>query len=428
MFADDYRAEPFWYADAALPEIEARPLPPSVDVLVVGGGYTGLCAARETALAGRSTCVLDAGAIGSGCSSRNGGQVSFSLKPSHEALKAAHGQSFADGAYGEALDALTELSALVSSNGLSCDWRARGGFVGAHTRRHFDGLLRDASASWPGARFPAEIVTRARLHEEIDSPLYCGGLVYPDEVSVHPLKLLRALFERAQSAGVEFRAHCAVRGIERREGEFMVETEQGRIRARQVLIATNGYTGAVSPWHARRVIPIGSYIIATEPLDPDLLLRLIPQRRNVGDTRRVVVYVRPSDDGRRLLFGGRAAARETDVTRCVPRMHAMMSEMFPALRQARVSRAWMGFVGFTFDRMPHVGEREGLFYAMGYCGQGIPLATYYGRKVGLRMVGQADGDTVLWNRPFTSRAYYRGFPWFLPMAIRGYRVADRLGL
>jgi len=218
-----------------------------------------------------------------------------------------------------------------------------------------------------------------------------------------------------------------VLGLDRTRDCFAVRTSRGTLRARQVLLATNGYTGALSPWHRRRVVPIGSYIVATEELDPALVRRLIPHARNVGDTRRVVIYLRPSPDGRRILFGGRAAAAEQDVTRCVPRLRQMMAQIFPELGAARISRAWMGFVGFTFDTLPHLGGDRGLYYCMGYCGQGFPSATYYGRRVGLQMAGVAGGATALDGLAFPTRPLYYGRPWFLPAAILGYRLRDRLG-
>ena len=214
-----------------------------------------------------------------------------------------------------------------------------------------------------------------------------------------------------------------------RDGDgYLAHTARGPVRARRVLLATNGYTGALSPWHQRRVIPIGSYIVATELLDPAHVRRLIPHGRNVVDTRHVVIYVRPSPDGRRILFGGRAAAAERDVTRCVPRLTAMTTEVFPSLAAAKISRSWMGFVAFTFDTIPHLGSRDGLYFCMGYCGQGVPMALYYGRRIGLRMVDDPSGFTALEGVAFPMRPYYRGSPWFVPAAVAAYRVRDAIGL
>jgi glycine/D-amino acid oxidase-like deaminating enzyme len=426
-FAPDYAPVSFWNEDAASPRGSEAALPASADVVIVGAGYTGLAAARETALAGRSTLVLDAGPIGGGCSARNGGQVSFSIKPEFADLARRHGEGVATGIYREALESLTELRALAHSAGADCDWRDVGCFVGAHTRRHFDALRRAAETQPRGLEVPFRVVPRASQAEEIGSSYYHGGLVYPDDAALHPLKLVNALYVRARAAGAVAHADCPVLALERTRDGFAVHTARGTVRARQVLVATNGYTGALSPWHRRRIVPIGSYIVATEPLERALVTRLMPRGRNLGDTRHVVVYVRPSPDGRRILFGGRAAAAEQDVTRCVPRLKAMMTEIFPELAPVRISRAWMGFVAFTFDTLPHLGSHDGLYYCMGYCGQGIPLATYYGRKVGLRMAGAAGGETALDGLSFPTRPLYLGRPWFLPAAILAYRLRDRLG-
>ena len=428
LLAHDFAETPFWLMDARHPEPPVLPLPSVVDVLVVGSGYTGATAAYETAQAGCTTLVVDSGPIGGGCSSRNGGHVSFSLKPGHDALTVKHGSAVADRLYAEGLEAMTSLTAYVQNEQVNCDWHRVGGFVGAHTPRHFDRLVRDAEHQAVGFELPFEIVPKARQSEEIDSPLYHGGVLYPDEMAVHPLKLMVSLYERAVRAGAQFQSHCAVHAIQKSAAGFDVLTSRGVVKARQVLMATNGYTKSLSPWHQRRVMPIGSYILATEEMEPSVLAQLIPRGRNIGDTRRVITYVRPSQDGRRLIFGGRAAAGESDVTRCVPRLHAMMTEMFPSLRSVRVSRAWMGYVGFTFDKLPHFGQRDGIFYSMGYCGQGVTLATYYGRKIGLRMAGKPGGETALEGLEFPSRPYYRGKPWFLPAAVAAYRIADALGI
>ena len=426
--AEDYAALPYWACDAALPAADQGPPPVDVDVAIVGAGYTGLAAARATAEAGRRTLVLDAGPIGGGCSSRNGGQVTFGIKPAHATLAACHGEAVANRIYAEALEAVASLKALVRDERIDCDWRDVGGFVGAHTRRHYAALIREAASEPEGLGVPFEVVPEARLREAIDSPLYCGGVLYPDDAAVHPLKLVAALASRARAAGAALCAPCAVHSLGRTPAGFELATAAGPVRARQVLIATNGYTGALSPWHRRRILPIGSYILATEPLERARVERLIPHGRNVGDTRRVVVYLRPSPDGCRILFGGRASAAETDVGRCLERLRAMLAQVFPELAQVRVSRAWMGFVGYTFDTMPHLGEQDGLYYCMGYCGRGIASATYYGRKIGLRMVGRPGGETALAGLEFPTRPYYAGRPWFLPAAVLGVRLADLCGL
>ena len=416
----------FWLDAVSLPESSVEPMPSRADVVIVGSGYTGLSAARETAAAGRRTVVLDSGPIGGGCSSRNGGQVAFSFKPDLDDLAARYGRSVAERLYEEGYESIARLREAARDGTLDCDWREVGSFCGAHSRRHFEALQREVDALPERFRQRVAIVTRDRIEEEVASPLYHGGLVVHDDVAVNPARLVVSLDARARAAGASVYGHTAVLGIDRVGDAFEVATTRGRIRATRVLIATNGYTGRFAPWHRRRVLPIGSYIIATDELDPTVVRRLIPRGRNLGDTRRVVVYVRPSPDGRRILFGGRASAGERAVLRVVPRMRAMMAELFPDLADVRVTHAWMGFVAYTFDTMPHLGERDGLFHCLGYCGQGVPHAIYYGRKAGLRMVDAPGGDSALANLPFPSRPYYTGWPWFLPAAVRFYRLRDRL--
>jgi glycine/D-amino acid oxidase-like deaminating enzyme len=427
MFSPDYRAANYWTESTPLPVDPGGSLPSEVDVLVVGAGYTGLCVAHETARAGRSTLVLDAGPIGGGCSSRNGGQVAFSIKPPLAELAARHGRPVAERIHAEGEESLAMLRSLVADERLDCDWRDVGGFVGAHTRRQFDALRREHAALPEPARRRVTVVERQDLPGEIDSPLYHGGLVYHDDAAIHPARYLVALHARAVAAGARVHGDRPVLGIDRTTGGYDVRAGGARVHARDVVLATNGYTGPLSPWHRRRIVPIGSYIVATEALDRALVRRLIPHARNVGDTRHVIVYVRPSPDGTRILFGGRASAGEQDVTRCVPRLHAMLAEMFPALARTRISHAWMGFVAFTFDTLPHVGSRDRLHWAMGYCGQGIPLATYYGTKLGRRVAGRPGGETALEGLPFPTRPGYTGRPWFLPAAVAFYRFRDALG-
>jgi glycine/D-amino acid oxidase-like deaminating enzyme len=194
------------------------------------------------------------------------------------------------------------------------------------------------------------------------------------------------------------------------------------------LIATNGYSGLLSPWHRRRVIPIGSYQIATQPLGIDTVRTLIPNGRNIGDSRRVVVYFRPSPDGERIIFGGRAALAETDPLACVPRLQAMMTRIFPQLRSAAITHAWAGWVAYTFDTLPHLGRKNGVHYCMGYCGQGVALAPYLGMRIGQQMVGLEEGRTALDDLPFPARPYYSGVPWFLAPSVLAYRTMDALGL
>ncbi len=417
---------PLWVEKAPMPPPSEQILPGRVDVLVIGAGYTGLSAARETAAAGRSTLLLDAGAVGSGCSSRNGGQVAYSIKPSFEVLKAKFGADLGFRICREGLDAVGELRSLARQT--DCGWRADGCFFGAHTARHFRNMVRDAENQPRGLEQRIDILPKAEQRSEIASDFYHGGCVYPDDASVDPARLLLALLRRALDSGALLVDHCPVSAIRTTADGFEALTPRGVVHARQVLLATNGYSGPLSPWHQRRIIPIGSYQIATEPLGAERVRSLIPRGRNIVDSRRVVVYFRPSADGERLVFGGRASLAEKNPLACVPTLRRMMERIFPQLQSVRLSHAWVGWVAYTFDTLPHLGRRDGIYYCMGYCGQGVPLAPYFGKRIGRQMLGLEEGRTAFDGLPFPSRPYYRGKPWFLAPSVFAYRLIDTIGL
>lgn len=424
--------EPYWQEGPAAaretPSVETpQTLPDRVHALIVGGGYTGLSAARETAAAGGTTVVLDADRPGAGCSGRNGGQVAYSIKPSFAALRALHGETRARGICEEGQRATAYLRSLAAQ-GVDCDWRPNGCFYGAHTARHFAAMVRDAGSQPAGLEQRIEIVSRADQRREIASDFYHGGTVYPDDASVDPMRLLLALRRRARDAGAVLVDHCRVEAVRRTAAGFEVRTSRGALRAEHVLIATNGYSGPLWPWLRRRVIRIGSYQIATESLGQEAVRALIPQARNVVDSRRVVMYLRPSPDGRRIIFGGRAALSERDPLVCTARLEAMMTRIFPQLHGVRTQHAWVGWVAYTFDTLPHLGVHDGIHYCLGYCGQGVPMAPYFGRRIGQQMAGMAEGRTALDGLSFPSRPYYFGSPWFLAPSVFVYRTLDGFGL
>jgi glycine/D-amino acid oxidase-like deaminating enzyme len=428
---------PLW-TDSAAGFDDAPPsgsLPKQVDVLVVGAGYTGLAAARETAAAGRSTLVLDAAAIGApdgnGCSSRNGGQVAYSIKPSLATLSRRHGAELARRICEEGLRAVDNLRRLATVEQLDCGWQPRGGFHGAHTARHFAAMVRSAEQQPAGLERRIRVVPRATQAAEIATDFYHGGVVYEDDASIQPARLLAALLARARASGAAVAGRCRVLALAAAAGAgssgFDVLTERGLVHAGRVLIATNGYSGSLSPWHRRRVIPIGSYQIATEPLGLDAVRALIPAGRHVSDSRRVVVYYRPSADGERLVFGGRASFGEENPLACVLRLRRMMTDIFPQLAGVVISHAWVGWVAYTFDTLPHLGQRGGIYYCMGYCGQGVPLAPYFGMRIGQQIADLPEGRTALDGLPFPTRPYYFGVPWFLAPSVFAYRCLDKLG-
>ena len=426
LFASDFKSDPFWWEDAPRPEITNEDLPSEVDVLVIGSGYTGLHAALQTAREGLSTLVVDADALGWGCSSRNGGQVSTSVKGTYPELAGKYGAKLGLDLLKEGHNAMDFLDAFIRDENVECAWERKGRFSGAHNEAAYDAsakalqsLPKEVATRW-------HMVSREEQQQEIASDLYAGGVVYPDHGALHPAQYHLELLHLVQAAGAQTIGHCAVQTIERKDAGFLVTSEKGVVRAGQVVVATNGYTGNVTPWMQRRVIPIGSYIIATEPLSDDVARGLSPHMRVMSDTRKLVFYYRRSPDGRRMLFGGRVALSETDAKVSAPALHAAMCKIYPQLSETKISHSWLGFVAYTFDTLPHVGEQDGLHYAMGYCGSGVSLASYCGHKIGRRVAGLGDAETAFEALKFPTRPLYRGNPWFLEPAVLYYKLRDRM--
>ncbi|HEV2675135.1 MAG TPA: FAD-binding oxidoreductase [Aliidongia sp.] len=423
MDVQDVKLTPYWWDQVPRPEVPVAPLPSRVDVVVIGSGYTGLSAALQTARGGRDTLVIDAGDVGWGCSTRNGGQISTSIKPGFDALARRHGRERAAAIIQEGRNSLAWVAAFVEAEKIDCDFRIVGRFHAAHSPGKYEALARQLDAQ---PTVEAHLVPRSEQRGELGTDAYFGGVVYARHASIDPAKYHRGMLERAVAAGVRVVAHCPATDIRRESGGFLVQTARGPIAARQVVVATNGYTGRLTPWLQRRVIPIGSYIIATEPLAPGVMARLMPKGRIVSDTRKVVYYYRPSPDNTRILFGGRVSIGETDPRVSGPLLHAAMTEVFPELSTTRISHSWYGFVAYTFDELMHIGERDGLHYAMGYCGSGVGMAGYLGMRLGRQVLGLADGATGLDGVEFQTRPFYRGNPWFLAPSVMYYRWRDKL--
>lgn len=425
LFAAGWSPASYWLEGLGPLPQSTGDLVKEADVVIVGSGYTGLNAALECARAGRSTLVLEADDPGFGCSTRNGGQISTSIKPSLEKLSAKHGAERGRAIRREGETALQWIESRIAENGIACDFRRVGRFHAAHSPHAYEELARDAERLTRVEAIPAVVVARADQHGELGSDLYHGGVVFPNHAALDPGRYHRGLLSCALAAGAVVRGHCAVTGIVRRPIGFEVETQHGKVRAGEVIVATNGYTAGITPWLQRRVIPIGSYIIATEALPKDLMDRLSPKDRIVSDTRKVVYYYRPSPDRTRILFGGRVSANETDPRISAPRLHEDMCRIHPELRDYCISHSWMGRVAYTFDELAHTGVHDGVHYALGYCGSGVSMASYLGMRIGQRVLGLKEGQTAFDDLPFPTRPLYSGNPWFLPPIVAYYRWRDR---
>ena len=425
LFAENYKNTPYWWDRTPRPTIKEIPLPKETEVLVIGSGYTGLCTAIQTCRNGLDTVVLDAQDAGWGGSSRNGGQVSPSIKPSFQELSRKYGEEPARELLKEGNNALKWIGDFIQEENIDCDFKRVGRYYGAHSLSQFKHLEKIINEQPEGLQLDVNLIPKSQQHTEIGSDFYHGGIVHQNHASLDPARFHQGLLEGALTSGAQIKTHCAVNKIEKKGGIFQIHTEAGTMSAREVVVATSGYTGTATPWHRRRVIPIGSYIISTELLAEDLVNELIPRDRVITDSRKLVVYYRASPDRKRILFGGRVSLNETDPDKCAKPLHKKLTQIFPQLAKIKVSHSWMGFVGFTFDHMPHTGDKEGVHYAMGYCGSGVCLSSYFGTKLGQRLAGLPQGNTIFTDINFQTRPFYKGNPWFLAPSILYFQLRDR---
>jgi glycine/D-amino acid oxidase-like deaminating enzyme len=414
-----------WTEAAPPTRFPASPLPLRTDVAIVGGGYTGLAAARALAHRGVDATVLERHTLGWGASSRNGGFVLPGFKPEMEEMADRLGAERAGRMFQLSLEAMSYLANLIAEEGISCDFSRCGAVTLAAKPGHLRGLEQSGRFLREQLGYETELLQREDLGQEIGSTRYHGGLLDPGGCSLQPAKYVGGLALAAQRAGARLLENAEVTRVRRVHGGFEVTTAQGMVRAREVLAATNGYTPAALGRLRRRVIPIGSNQIATEPLDEDLARLLVPRGRVFSDTKNLLYYFRLSPD-RRMVFGGRASFTPVGTRRIAAILAAGMGEVFPELAGATVEYAWTGKVAYPVDHLPHAGRLDGVHYAMGYCGHGVALATYLGSRMGEVLAGVGEVPDLGTSR-FRAIPFFNGIPWFLPLVGGYYRVRDRLG-
>jgi glycine/D-amino acid oxidase-like deaminating enzyme len=420
----DFKSEPFWW-DAYKPQPMDASITKTTDCVIVGAGYAGLSAAHELARHGRTCIVMDSHEPGFGGSTRNGGQVSGGVNVGKGIIRKPLTNEAAKPFLNEAALAFGHIENLIADNSINCGWHKTGYFTGAWCRSHYAAMTDKSGVLNSEAISDAYLVPRERQREEIDSDFYHGGMVVQRAAHLHPALYFKGLLELAKKAGATIVGNTPVTKLsQRNDGSFDVETSGGTIHARDVVIATNGYTSNLTPSLQRRLVPVGSYMIATEPLPAELIRTLIPNNRSIADTRRVLTYYRYSPDKTRLIFGGRAKFSLSDPVTTAPLVYNLMLERFPQLRGTKMTHAWTGNVAFTFDELPHTGIDSRLHYALGCNGSGVAIMTWLGYQTARRILGYGDGLSAFERSTFPTLPFYSGTPWFLPLVGAGFRLAD----
>ncbi len=397
------------------------------DVAVIGGGLTGVVAALHLARRGAKVHLFEQHTVGFGASGRNGGMATTGMSIGIRAAVAKMGLDKAEPlyrSYGQAIDLIEKL---VADEGIDCDFARPGKLNLATKPAHYEGFAKTAELLTTRLGVEADLVPKAELHREIGSDVYHGALIDSKSASLHVGKYIRGLGEAAERAGVTIHENAPVLTLAKRGSGHELTTPRGRIQADQVLVATGAYTRRPFRWHQVRIAPVGSFIIATEPLGTSRCDELLPTRRVASDSKNILNYFRITPDNR-LLFGGRArfamSNPESD-EKSGQILRDAMVRILPQLSDARIDYCWGGLVDMSIDRMVHAGERDGVYYSMGYAGHGVQMATYMGRQMAEYMAGVPEAN--IWRDfPFRRIPGHFGPPWFLPVAGAYYKLKDRV--
>jgi glycine/D-amino acid oxidase-like deaminating enzyme len=424
----------YWIETVTTPPSQsARDLPDSIDVAVVGTGFCGLSAARTLAKRGMKVAVFEAETFGWGASSRNGGMVLSGMKLPVPTLIKRYGREAVRKMYAASLDSIDCVEQIVREENIDCNFSRCGHLEVACKQAHFDGY--EESAAFVKREFNHElrIIPKSELRGEIGSDIYFGGMVDETSAGVNPARYVAGLAHAAQRAGACLYDRTRVTSVELEKSinarRFRVKASKGTLTAREVILASGAYTSEATPALRKKIIPIGSFIIATEILPADLARELSPRNRMIYDSKHFLYYYRLTPDNR-MLFGGRAAffpETENTVRQSAEILRRGMTGVYPQLRDAKVEFVWGGTLDFTLDVMPHAGKIDGMYFAAGFAGHGVAAATWFGMKLAGLICGDSN-DIPFDGIPFRGAplGLRSGNAWALPLAGAWYKILDFL--
>lgn len=427
-WAEGMKAAPFWHEAAPPEEPGSVQAPDQTEVVIAGAGYTGLSCALALAEAGRDVVVFEAGPPGAGASTRNGGMFGWGHRASVATFARRYGEETAMAMLREARISLEFTRGLIERLPGETMYRQTGRFLGAGSPRHFERLANWARTEAPRLGMEAHMVPKSGQGAHIATDLYAGGLYLPQHGALHPALFHKALLAATRNAGASIIDHCPVTAVSGAPGDWLIRHRQGTTTAREIVYAGNGHTGGGGgPFRpmARRLMPIPSTMIATEKLGSNRVSSLFSQGNMIVETRSYHSYFRPDPWGERILYGGRASLVEMDERDSARRLRDYMLSVFPELGEVRLTHSWKGFVAFTFDGAPHLGQVGGVWHACGYNGSGVAMAPYLGWRLAQKILQTDQGTTGFDPVPFRAQPLYGGNPWFLRLVELYYRLKDR---
>jgi len=421
-------SESFWL-DTAPPFTGAAngPVDGQADVVVVGGGFTGLSAALALAQRGANVVVLEAGRIIGEASGRNGGHCNTGVAQDYATLVQDKGADVARRFYQAYAEAVATVETVITEQGIDCDFRKAGKLKLAAKPLHYEGIARSCDLIAREVDPDVRLVSPQDIRDEVGTDGFYGGMIQNNGAQMHMGKFGVGLGEAAVRQGAKVFEQAAVTDIQRLpNGQYRITSARGVIEARQVLLASGGSMSGPFAWFRRRIVPVGSFIIATQPLDSAVLDELLPHRRTYVTSRIIGNYFRTTVDNR-LVFGGRARfamSNPRSDAKSGEILKAALHNLFPSLHQVAIDYCWGGIVDMTADRLPRAGEHEGLYYAMGYSGHGVQMSVHMGRVMADVLDGKIEANP--WRgQTWPAITGHFGKPWFLPLAGAYYKWQDR---
>lgn len=380
--AREFKQTPWWWEDrSAAAATPNDSIPRKADVVIIGAGVTGLEAARALVTGGRHVVICEAGNVGEGASSRNAGQIGRNFKHTYSKLKKERGADEARAVFGELQDAYDAVEALGKQYGDRIGWRTCGRVIGAMSEELAAKLHTEYELRALDLGEHLDILSRDEIRGEMQSDLYHGGVRLPQNGMIQPAKYSQVLEERARKAGATILPGTPVISVASDPPGFEVTTSRGAIAARNVVVATNGYSGKAVPAIQKRLLPITSYMIATEQLSPNKVATILSGARTYHDNRRRSHYFTVADNGRRILMGGRTGTIHRSERGTLEKLAQDLHFIFPELEGVSITHGWSGRCSAPMDLFPRFGELGGMHYVLGYSFSGMAMGPHLARKV-----------------------------------------------